>query len=320
MMGVSSDRTRWAAVFGSAAIVAAVVSGCGSSDEEVDLGPRVVKMSANDVLPVAVDNEAAGWKVHTLPRQYVGDALFDFFGLDLEIYLEYGCERVRVQRFENEFGDIVRVELYDAKASLGGYGMFSLRTSPGGERVDVGDVGWRHGNDLFFWRGRSAVSLITERSRAVTVRGIVNLAVSVDQGLGDPARVPRFLRLLPTEGLLPQGIAYVGGPAGLKRITKDLPATLPSPEQAMVGSYSAIEGVHKLFVLRYPTEEAAADAAKSVAADGIVLETRTVLAVIAQGRHLFAFYGPRDVERAKVALSRAVRRLKEADPESTRDR
>ncbi len=289
-------------------VCVAYLGGCGSSETD----DHFVTAEPNTMPSLAADAQAAGWIVKTFPREFAGDAMFDYLGLDLEVYREYGCHTIKVQHYENRFGDVVKVEVFEANKPLGAYGMFSLRTVPGGERRDVGDVGWYHDDTLHFCRGTAAVSLTTEHSSAVRVRGIENLAVAVDQALGQGAAEPKIFRLLPTEGLLPQGITYVAGPAGVRKVSKNVPVQFEPPQHAVIGRYSAVGGGHRLFVMRYPDDARAAEAVKAIAGDGIVLLPRHVIAVIQQGRHVFAYYGPRDLERAKVALSRAVRRFKEA--------
>lgn len=286
----------------------ACLHGCGSSETD----DHFVDAQPNQLPSLAADPQAAGWIAKTFPREFVDDAMFDYLGLDLEVYREYGCHTIKVQDFENRFGDLVKVEVFHAHKPLGAYGMFSLRTVPGGERCDVGDVGWYHDDRLHFCRGTTAVSLTAEHSTAVRVRGLENLAVAVDQALGQGAAEPKIFRLLPTEGLLPQGITYVAGPAGVRKVSKKVPVKFEPPQHAVIGRYSAVGGGHRLFVMRYPDDARAAAAVKAIAGDGIVLFPRHVLAVIQQERHVFAYYGPRDLERAKVALSRAVRRFKEA--------
>jgi len=292
-------RRSFGAVFGL--ICGLLVVRCGSTDADGATG---------NAGAIATDSRAAGWRPISTVREYAGDSLFDYFSQDASIYQEYGCRRVRVQDYVNDAGDEVRVEAFETATPDGAYGLFSLKTRPGGEIIEVGVDGWQERFTLDFWRGNWQVSLKARKITGSSVKRLDFLAVSVDQGLQGKGDRPRLMALLPERDLLPKGRVYVAGPATLKAALGRDTWPFPAPVRGALGSYAGIGGEYQLVVLEYETPEAARAAGKLAAPKGSALNARRnrMLEVLPepQGSFLFAYIGPKQPEQARTALSLVV--------------
>jgi len=259
---------------------------------------------------LAQDCLAAGWEPIEGPRVYRGDALYDYFSTGSEVYREYRCRQVKVQDFKNEQGDRVRVEVFKMASSEDAFGLYSLKTQPGGEIIDVGVQGWIERHVLNFWRGNVQITLMALRARGTHVNRMDFLAISVDQGLTGAGESPAILELLPEKDLLPQGRILLAGPASLKKALGSDPWRFPAPLRGVIGRYTGIDGEHQLVVLEYESKEAAREAGKITAPKGSDLNpARTKLLYVfpePRGKYLYAYVGPKNIERARVAITRAI--------------
>jgi hypothetical protein len=284
-----------------------LVTRCGSSGGESGLAHRAGA--------IATDSRATGWKPTTKVREYGGDSLFDYFSNGAATYREYGCRRVRVQDYVNTDGDEVRIEAFETATPAGAYGLFSLKTDPGGEIVEVGVDGWKQRYTLDFWRGNWQVTLTANKITGRSVEHLTFLAVAVDQGLEGAEDRPRMMALLPERDLLPKGRVYVAGPATLKEALGRDTWPFPPPLRGVIGSYAGIGGRYQLAILEYETPEAARDAGRRAAPKGSALNARhnRMLVVLPepQGSFLYAYIGPKQQpEQAKLVLSVALREFR----------
>lgn len=279
-------------------LIAGFVSACGSSGGESSTGQVEAA--------IATDAQAAGWRPATKVRRYEGEALFDYIPTDWDVFLEYGCESIRVQDYESTNGDRARVELLDVASSDGAYGLFSLKTEPGGELIDVGDQGWRERGKINFWRARTQVTVRRLGTPRGSTENLLALATVVDQGLSGSAAPPRIIDLLPRKGLLPKGVTYMRGPAAARLIMRDWPWKFPEPVGGVRGQYAGGDGHHQLTVFEYSEPEVARAIAKEVLPAGTDRQGRQLIAGLPLGKYVFVFLGPPDPERAKEVMSLAV--------------
>lgn len=289
--------------------------GCGSGDER---GEPVEGVPSTLPYPaLATDCLATGWWPVTPIRRYFGDARYDYFLRDAELYREYGLDRVEVQDYVNVEGDAVRVEVFQTETPTGAYGLFSLKTQPGGEIVDVGVDAWLEREVLNFWRGRHQVTIRAQEVRGPRVRRLDHLGFSVNQGLRGGVARPPLMKRLPRRGLLPKGRVYLAGPASLERVVGQDGWRFPAPIRGVQGSYSGVGGDHSLLILEYASPEAALAAGVAAAPEGSDLNpARTRLLVVLpleKDRYLLAYIGPKDPDRAKTALADAVQEFVRKD-------
>jgi uncharacterized protein DUF6599 len=285
-------------------------SGCGSSAPVTPVAPQGPTL--------AVDSVAAGWKPVSPVWRYEGDALFDYFRSGADIYREYGCIEVQVQDYANQDGDEVRVEVFATRTPAGAYGLFSLKTQPGGEIVDVGVQGWQERFTLNFWRGHTQATLDARKITGTAVKRIDFLAVSVDQGLTGDGELPPIMNLLPEKDLLPKGRVYVAGPASLRQAMGRDPWQFDPPVQGALGNYCGVGGEHALLILEYEDKAAAAEAGRRAAPKGSALNSRhtRLLVVLPEplDRYLYAYIGPKNPTRAREALEFAVMEFRRNHP------
>jgi len=284
-----------------------LVTRCGSSGWDNGL--------AHSTGAIATDSRAAGWRPISKVREYQGDSLFDYFSHGASTFREYGCQRVRVQDYVNADSDVVRIEAFETATPAGAYGLFSLKTEPGGEIVEVGVDGWKQRYTLDFWRGNWQITLTARKIKGSSVRDLTFLAVAVDQGLQGKGDRPRMMALLPERDLLPKGRVYVAGPSTLKEALGRDTWPFPPPVRGVIGSYAGIGGEYQLVILEYETPEAAKDAGSLAAPKGSALNVRRnrMLVVLPepQGSFLYAYIGPKQQpEQAKLALSIALREFR----------
>ena len=212
-------------------------------------------------LPPAADF-APGWSLGE-KLVFVKGNLYDFIDGGADLYLEFGFERVLVQRYKKGEAELTleAYEMTDADAALGIYLMKC------GVETPVPDIPARNTGEpaqLTILKGRYFLHVNSFSPGADLLSEMVLLARRALEAVADESH-GRWLDLLPVEGLVPGSERLIRGPNALQSIY-----TLGEGDVlflggrliAAAGDYRSESGPWTLVIVPYP-DEAAASAALS---------------------------------------------------------
>lgn len=210
-------------------------------------------------LPPAADF-APGWSLgETIV--FVKGNLYDFIDGGADLYLEFGFERVLVQRYRKGEAELTleAYEMTDADAALGIYLMKC------GVETPVQDIPARNTGEpaqLTILKGRYFLHVNSFSPGADLLSDMVRLARRALESIADERPGP-WLDLLPAEGLVLGSERLIRGPNALQSIYTlgegDI-LLLGGRLIAVAGDYRSESGPWTLIVVPYPDETGAAAA------------------------------------------------------------
>ena len=115
------------------------------------------------VFPAA--NIIPGWDISQKVETYNRDNLFNLVDGQADSFFVYGFEKVAVQRYQNDAGVLLNVEIWQLATHADAYGLFSAGRT--GSPAAIGNAGDSDpGRRLAFWQNRYFVSLNADPARA----------------------------------------------------------------------------------------------------------------------------------------------------------
>lgn len=202
-----------------------------------------------DSLEKALPPGAPGeWKMEGAPDEVIGDDLYLYINGGAEIYHEYGFQRVIVQEYAGPENRSISLEIYRMTDPAAAFGMYSFKTSDGGEAAALGDGGRVEDYYLNFWKGNHLVTLTGFDESPATLTGLKSLAEEVARRLPPGANGPRLAGMLPGTGLVRAGLKYFKGPLGLFNIHRFFERTVIEFDAGVFGPYR--DG-RRMFIFEY---------------------------------------------------------------------
>lgn len=218
-----------------------------------------IRLPADDCVP--------GWKQAGQRVCYNGAELFDYIDGGAELFLEFGFERVVIQKYRND-NDEIAIEIYamnDGEAALGIYLMCC------GQETPVVGIGSRNSGDRHQFtvlHGRYMVRVNNFRGRAELMPVMVKLT---QQLVSEPAadKKSALLDALPEAGLVAGSLRLLRGPVALQSIYTLGPGDILLQSNklfAVSGDYRMPDGqTYTTILARYPGPEQALEAYRHVA-------------------------------------------------------
>ena len=195
-----------------------------------------------------ITGELKGWYQEDSARVFVGENLFKLIDGGADIYFEYGFRQVVKAEYRNNYGNSIKVEIYEMSDTSAAYGMFSLNAGTRGKKVQIGNEGMFSEYYLMFWKNRFLVFLTGADTTGETTSGILTMAASIDQHLGTPGIKPAIVSYLPNSGL--QSCTFVRGTIGLSSFYTFDTKNIFGMKEGVVGSYPT----HTLFIFQYNSD------------------------------------------------------------------
>lgn len=205
---------------------------------------------------------AATWRLEGAPRVFAGTDLSNYIDGGAEIFLEFGFERVTVQRYRAA-EDEITVETYAMADSLAALGVYLAKC---GKETPDARLGERHTAgryQLVFVRNRYFVILNNESGKAEYVDTLIERARVLAATM--PAQQPvTVFGVLPREGLIGGTQRLIRGPVMLASIFTlgdgDI-LHLGGAITAVAAEYDAGGGARRAVIITdYPAVDAAAQA------------------------------------------------------------
>jgi len=207
---------------------------------------RAEKPDVLHYLPVKED--LAGWSPLGDPQVADGEDLYLLINGAAELYMEYGFEQAVFQSYGNENEGTINLEIYKMSDSHAAYGMYTFRTSPGGNAISIGNDASLEDYYLNFWKGRLFVTVIGFNTEEETINGIKTVAEAVAARIEEEGQAPRLAGLLPAEGL--EGVKYLRGNLALFNNYEFDKANIFGVYEGVIGLY----GDHRILLFSYGDE------------------------------------------------------------------
>ncbi len=266
--------------------------GCGGAREPVEetvTGPD---------WPVQV----GGWTAADGPETYDTETIFSYIDGHAEVYLAYGMKRCISLRYLGPDGDgEIIADLFEVASSADAFGVFSHDRD--GETVAVGNDGvYRHGW-LSFWQGSWAGSVYSVDGDDGSRDAVLEIGRALAAILPTGGETPVLVGRLPADAVDPQSVCYLRSPQILNAhvfVGSDNPFAIGPDVEAVVGQLFDGDGRSQVVLVRYPSEETAADVEARLR--GTESDDRPELLVGRSGPLLAAVIGVDDEVRANSIL------------------
>jgi hypothetical protein len=230
-----------------------------------------------------------GWQVFEAAKSYNHDNLYDLVDGQSDAYFVYGFEQVSVQRYQNDGGTRLEVQIWQVKTAADAYGLFTISRS--GTPASVGSEGDTDpGRRIIFWQNRYFVQIFSDKPipdiELVRAAKAVSSALPV-QGLSERGFI--FFH----EEISIQDDIWLGGENILK---------LSQATNGVLGRYEINGVTARLVLIEYPGAAEAAAGLKALQAGSVT----DLAASGVQDRLLGAVTGPIDEAAAGNLLKEGL--------------
>ncbi|MGD8440516.1 MAG: hypothetical protein PVG53_08260 [Holophagae bacterium] len=225
--------------------------GCGAAPEPVE------KTVTGPDWPLQV----GGWSAADGPETYDTETIFQYIDGHAEVYLAYGMERCTSLRYVGPGGDgEIIADLFEVASPADAFGVFSHDRA--GEPVAIGNDGvYRHGW-LSFWQGPWVGSVYSVDGDDGSKDSVLEIGRALAAALPAGGETPALVDRLPTDAVDPQSVCFLRSPQILNAhvfVGSDNPFALGPDVEAVAGRLSDGDGRSSIVLVRYPSEQAAAD-------------------------------------------------------------
>jgi hypothetical protein len=196
--------------------------------------------------------EVQGWERDGAPQAYRGEGLYEYINGGAEIYHEYGFRQVVIQDFKSNDGKSISVEIFEMEDPGSAYGIFTFKTNPEDREISLGSGALLSDYYLNFWKARYLVTLTGFDENEETIRGLQNIAHSVDRKIKADGNRPSLVSALPEEGLERASLKYFEGSLGLYNCYPFFTEDVFRLKEGIKGDY---KGGYSLYIIKSRTAE-----------------------------------------------------------------
>ena len=191
--------------------------------------------------------EVQSWSRDGTPQVYRGEGLYEYINGGAEIYHEYGFRQVVVQDFKSREGKSVSVEIFEMEDSGSAFGIFTFKTNPEDREIPLGSDALLSDYYLNFWKARYLVTLTGFDEDEETIKGLRNIARSIDSKIETEGDRPSLVSALPEEGLEKASLKYFEGNLGLYNSYPFFTEDVFRLKEGIKGDY---EGGYSLYIIK----------------------------------------------------------------------
>jgi hypothetical protein len=198
--------------------------------------------------------------------RYEADDLYDFINGGAEVYLEYGFVQVISQEYAQAEDSII-CTIYEMKAPMAAFGVFSYNRTPQKQPIAIGDGGFKGGFQLAFWQERYYVIVESYTPGEEMEQADSSFARQISDRIGVHAEEPDVVRSLPRENLIDGSAKLLGGRLSLGSLLflgKRGLFELDNDDVVLYGEYGSSEDKSKLFLVIYNHPDKASRASARV--------------------------------------------------------
>ena len=232
---------------------AAAALGTPPSQRPVSPSSRGLRPALDDTSLLPPDGFLGPWKKVDPPKRFTQANLYGYIDGGAELFLEYGFERLTVQKYRNG-ADELTIEAYRMTDPTAATGIYLMKA---GKEAPAAGFKERHTANryqLMFCRNRYYVIVNNLSGREAFARAQVNFASYIAPRLPSASPIAE-LRALPREGLVAGSARLVRGPYALQAIytlgSGDI-LSLRHKLTAATGDYASANGTYTLIAATYP--------------------------------------------------------------------
>jgi hypothetical protein len=239
-----------------------VIMVCIFAVAQIVEGEQKGKMNPEISLPA----EAAGWTWDGKDMKYDSETLFEYIDGAAELYLAYGFQDLRVQKFEKSNQPPITVELYEMASSEDAYGLFSFERQD--EAVGIGQGSEFGGGLLRFWKGKYFVSIYADEGGVEVESAILTMGRATADLIQGTGPEPELVGLIPGKelGLVDRSVRYLKSHILLNHwffIAHENILNLSRRTEAVLAQYTREDQKSHLLLIQYPSVNEARDAYQS---------------------------------------------------------
>ncbi len=248
-------------------------------------------------------NFVPGWQVSQKGETYDRDNLFNLVDGQADSFFAYGFEKAAVQRYQNEAGNLLNVEIWQLATDADAYGLFSAGRS--GSPAAIGNAGDSDpGRRLAFWQNRYFVSLHV--GQPVPDETLLAFARAIAGQLPVGGETPAIVGRLPASGLVEGSPIFFHEEMSIQMqvwLGGENLLGLSQQTNGVVGQYKAGDLTFRLMLIEYPTASQAAEGLKALQGGSV----SGLAASDAAGSLLAAVFGEMDAAQAQTLLQEALK-------------
>jgi hypothetical protein len=236
--------------------LALLLAGCGGSGELKGFLPSSVKAQGSKIIK---DGQA---------RLYDGQKLFDYMDGGAELYYEYGFVQACVQQYKNAKGRIT-AEIYHLDASGHAYGIYTFDSQ--GEHPAIGQDATYAQGLLAFWKGPYFVRAFSDTEGDKEI--LLALGRIIAQKIPEEGTRPEILGRLPAQWVAKDSLIYFRGQTALNNsyfLSHQNCLSLGDGAEGVIFYYTPDAKPLRVIMVRYPDQQKAAAAFKTLRASGVI--------------------------------------------------
>ncbi len=298
---INSTRQPLANRLGSLWAVALLVSlflpGCTT------LKPKATQAALDLARVFPAANNIPGWDISQKVETYNHDNLFNLVDGQADLFFVYGFEKVAVQRYQNDAGVLLNVEIWQLATPADAYGLFSAGRT--GSPAAIGSEGDSDpGRRLAFWQNRYFISLNT--TQTVPDETLQAFAQSIAGMLPAGGEPPAIVDRLPKSGLVERGSIFFHEEMSIQRevwLGGENLLGLSQETNGVVGQYKLGDITARLILIEFPSSNQAARGLKALQSGSV----SNLAASDGHGPLLGAVFGKVDAAQAQTLLQEALK-------------
>ncbi len=154
-----------------------------------------------------VGNPPAGWTVTDGPKVYSPDKLWEWIDGEATDLEEYKL-KFAVAAMYSKGGKTAEVGVFVAATPIDAFGLFSRSHGEGAKPAPFVNAGAWCGDQLHVWRGYCYVRVMPVGATPAEKVAVQSIALALCKGIEPAKKLPRLLKLLPQQNLVPCSVVY----------------------------------------------------------------------------------------------------------------
>lgn len=240
-----------------------------------------------------------GWTLAAPAATYNKKSIFDYINGAAELYFAYDFRAAAAAEYQDSETSII-IDVYDMTTPENAFGIYSLNRYPGANYVNIGNEGILTDANLDFWKGRYFCKVYSFDMSEKYQKDVVNFGGRLALNIKEAGAEPSVIGKLPQNSLMPKTARFFSRKLGLDSIhyvSKENVLNLDSETKGVVAEYQVDDTVFPLFVIEYPSSDAASRAFETYSS--YLVEEGDKLTVI--GLKDYNIWGFWDVEKPETA-------------------
>lgn len=292
-----STTSRLCLLLGSVLLLSLLLASCTSLRSTI----TPVPLDLTSIFPAA--NVIPGWNISRKVETYHRDNLFSLVDGQAESFFAYGFEEVAVQRYQDNVGNLLNVEIWQQATPADAYGLFT--TGRTGVSAAIGNEGDSDpGRRLAFWQNRYFVSL--NALQPVPDETLQAFAQTIAGRLPKGGERPALMNRLPQSGLVERSSIFFHQEMSIQMevwLGGENILGLSQETNGVVGRYQLSDATVRLMLVEYPASGQAAKGLKALQSSRIAdLVTSDV-----RGKLVGAVFGKVDAAQVQALLQEALK-------------